>query len=120
VGVVDVSALEWIEVTWDEARGSAAASIAFGSGEAHVRALRIDPGGEVGLHETGSGQLFVPIQVGRGFANETAKRSWRWPRPHTFLAAYSTRREVTYSFGVECGAGSACAQWPARTPSPPT
>jgi len=24
------------------------------------------------------------------------------------------------SFGVACGAGSACAQWPARTPRPPT
>ncbi len=67
--VIDISALGWVEVTWDDARGTEAASIAFGHGEAHVRALRIEAGGEVGPHETGSGQLFVPIH-GRGWVRE--------------------------------------------------
>ena len=67
--VIDVSALGWVDVTWDDARLAEAASIAFGHGEAHVRALRIEAGGEVGAHETGFGQLFVPIH-GRGWVRE--------------------------------------------------
>jgi quercetin dioxygenase-like cupin family protein len=67
--VINISALGWVDVTWDDARGAKAASIAFGRGEAHVRSLRIEAGGEIGPHETGSGQLFVPIQ-GRGWVRE--------------------------------------------------
>jgi quercetin dioxygenase-like cupin family protein len=44
-------------------------SIAFGQGEAHVRILRIEAGGEIGAHETGSGQLFVPIE-GHGWVRQ--------------------------------------------------
>ena len=69
--VIDISGLGWTDVTWDDARGAEAASIAFGRGEAHVRSLRIEAGGEIGPHETGSGQLFVPIQ-GRGWVREGA------------------------------------------------
>ena len=67
--VIDVSALGWVHVTWDDAQRADAASIAFGHGEAHVRALRIEAGGEVGAHETGFGQLFIPIH-GRGWVRE--------------------------------------------------
>lgn len=60
--VINISALGWINVTWDDARGAEAASIAFGHGEVNVRSLRIEAGGEIGQHETGSAQLFVPIR----------------------------------------------------------
>ena len=72
--VVDLSALAWIEVTWDDARRAEAASIAFGEGEAHVRVLRIAADGEVGEHRTGSGQLFVPVQ-GSGWVREGDQRA---------------------------------------------
>lgn len=67
--IIDLSALDWVNVTWDEARDTEAASIAFGLGEAHVRVLRMEAGGEVGEHETGSGQLLVPID-GSGWVRE--------------------------------------------------
>jgi quercetin dioxygenase-like cupin family protein len=67
--MIDLSALDWVDVTWDNARRAKAASVAFGVGEAHVRVLRIEAGGEIGVHETGSGQVFVPIQ-GRGWVRE--------------------------------------------------
>ena len=67
--VIDIPALGWVNVTWDDARGAEAASIAFGVGEVHVRSLQIEAGGEIGPHETGSAQLFVPIR-GRGWVRE--------------------------------------------------
>jgi hypothetical protein len=69
--VIDISGLGWVDVTWGDARGAEAASIAFGRGEAHVRSLRMEAGGEIAPHETGSGQLFGPIQ-GRGWVREGA------------------------------------------------
>ncbi len=61
MNVLDLTTLDWTPVTWDDGRGAAAASVAFGDGEAHVRVLRLDPDGEIGPHETGLGQLFVPV-----------------------------------------------------------
>jgi quercetin dioxygenase-like cupin family protein len=72
--LVDLSALGWVDVTWDDARGAQAASVAFGLGEAHVRVLRIRAGGEIGEHETGHGQLFVPIQ-GRGWVRQAEEET---------------------------------------------
>jgi len=67
--IVEMSKVDWVDVTWDDARGSAAASIASGLGDAHVRLLRIEAGGEIGAHETRSGQLFIPLE-GRGWVRE--------------------------------------------------
>jgi quercetin dioxygenase-like cupin family protein len=42
-----------------QSRGSAAAEVATGSGEAHVHVVEIAAGGEIGPHVAGFGQLFV-------------------------------------------------------------
>jgi mannose-6-phosphate isomerase-like protein (cupin superfamily) len=67
--LIDTSTLAWVNVTWDDARHAEAASIAFGRGDAHVRVLRMGAGGEIGEHETGFGQVFVPIE-GRGWVRQ--------------------------------------------------
>jgi hypothetical protein len=67
--IVDFKSLNWTAEGISFASGAAAASVALGTGEAHTRLLRLDPGGEVAPHETGFGQLFVPI-VGEGWVSE--------------------------------------------------
>jgi quercetin dioxygenase-like cupin family protein len=44
-----------------ESRGTAAIPLAAGDGEAHVYFLRFEPGGEIGRHPAGFGQLFVVL-----------------------------------------------------------
>jgi mannose-6-phosphate isomerase-like protein (cupin superfamily) len=72
--IVDLADRDW---SWDEEYenlGAQAASVAFGSGEAHVRLLRLDAGGWVEPHETGFGQLFVPIE-GDGWVIEGSRKA---------------------------------------------
>ena len=47
-------------------RAASAARLADGYGEAHAYALRFDPGGAIGRHEAGYGQLFI-VLVGQGW-----------------------------------------------------
>ncbi len=63
--IVDLTIQDWLRVEeYDIVEAAHAASIAFGSGKAHVRVLRLGPGSQVAPHETGFGQLFVPIDGG--------------------------------------------------------
>ena len=97
VETVEMTKADWVDVTWDDARGAAAASIAFGSGEAHVRLLRLDAGGEIGAHETGSGQLFVPLEVG-GWVREGEREAAVAVGSAVYLP-----RGVTHAKGSESG-----------------
>ncbi len=72
--VIDFMSQSWITEGIGAVSGAAAASVAFGAGEAHVRLLRLDPGGEVAPHETGFGQLFAPI-AGEGWVSQGADRA---------------------------------------------
>ena len=68
--IVDLTIQDWLRVEEYDVVGVAhAASIAFGSGEAHVRVLRLGAGSRVAPHETGFGQLFVPID-GSGWVSQ--------------------------------------------------
>jgi mannose-6-phosphate isomerase-like protein (cupin superfamily) len=68
--IVDFAIQDWLQVEEYDIVGTAhAASIASGSGEAHVRVLRLGAGSRVPPHETGFGQLFVPID-GRGWVSQ--------------------------------------------------
>jgi len=52
---------------YDSVRASSAL-LADGSGEAHFWYVRIEPGGEIGRHEAGFGQLFLVVE-GSGWAS---------------------------------------------------
>jgi mannose-6-phosphate isomerase-like protein (cupin superfamily) len=68
--IVDFAIQDWLRVEEYDVVGTAeAASIASGSGEAYVRVLRLGAGSRVPPHETGFGQLFVPID-GRGWVSQ--------------------------------------------------
>ena len=67
--IVDLTVRDWLRIEDYESVGAHAASVAFGTGEAHVRVVRLGAGGRIGLHETGFGQLFVPID-GTGWVKQ--------------------------------------------------
>jgi quercetin dioxygenase-like cupin family protein len=56
-------------ITEFASHGAASIDLAHGDGDAHVYLLRIDPGGEIGTHEAGFGQLLVVVE-GRGWIRE--------------------------------------------------
>ncbi len=95
--VVDFISQNWIAEGIGAVSGAAAASVAFGAGEAHIRLLRFDPGGEIAPHETGFGQLFVPI-AGEGWVSRGADRAV----VHAGQAAYLPRG-VTHAKGSDAG-----------------
>jgi quercetin dioxygenase-like cupin family protein len=50
-----------------ESAGASAVALGDGTGEAHVYCLHFEPGGKIGLHPTGFGQLFLVVR-GEGWA----------------------------------------------------
>ena len=69
--IVDLTIRDWLQVEDHDSVGAQAASVAFGKGEAHVRVLWLGVDSWVGHHETGFGQLFVPIN-GAGWVSQAA------------------------------------------------
>ena len=59
---LDLSAKRAQTITRFASRGATAVPCGDGHGEAHVYCLRFDPGGEIGPHEAGFGQLLIVIQ----------------------------------------------------------
>jgi quercetin dioxygenase-like cupin family protein len=51
-----------------DSHGSVAQPLGEGRGEGHVYCVRIEPGGEIGSHEAGFGQLFLVI-AGSGWVS---------------------------------------------------
>ncbi len=54
-------------ITVYDATGASNLRIGGGSGESHVYALRFEPGGSIGAHPAGYGQLFLIVE-GSGWA----------------------------------------------------
>ena len=59
--IVDLSAARAKVVREFESAGAAALALATGTGTAHVYTLHFEPGGRIGPHVTGFGQLLVPL-----------------------------------------------------------
>ena len=57
-----------------QSRGADSAELATGSGDAHVHVVRIEPGGEIGPHVAGFGQLFVCLEGSGWVAGATGER----------------------------------------------
>jgi hypothetical protein len=72
--ILSLTERDWLRVLDFENAGAHASSVAFGSGEAHVRVLRLDAGGWLEPHEAGFGQLFVPID-GSGWVSEGSEKA---------------------------------------------
>ncbi|MGH1488705.1 MAG: cupin domain-containing protein [Acidimicrobiales bacterium] len=54
--------------------GSSAVHLGSGSGESHSYAVHIGPGGEIGFHEAGFGQLFI-VSEGEGWVATPDERT---------------------------------------------
>lgn len=59
--IVSLEHLALAPITSYDSVRAASTECAAGGGEAHVHVVRLDPGGIIGPHPTGFGQLFVPI-----------------------------------------------------------
>ena len=71
--VVDFTSLSWTSEGIGTVSAAAATSVAFGRGKLISGCSSLEPGGEVAPHETGFGQLFVPI-AGEGWVSQDADR----------------------------------------------
>jgi quercetin dioxygenase-like cupin family protein len=60
--LLPLAARELASILDFQSRASRAAELALGAGEAHVHVVEIDPGGEIGRHVAGFGQLFVCLE----------------------------------------------------------
>jgi quercetin dioxygenase-like cupin family protein len=58
-----------VPITEFASRAAASIQLAHGDGEAHVYAIHVEAGGEIGPHTAGFGQLFVVV-TGRGWVRE--------------------------------------------------
>jgi quercetin dioxygenase-like cupin family protein len=56
-------------ITQFSSHGATSVDLGHGDGEAHVYVIHLAPGGEIGPHVTGFGQLFVVV-TGRGWVRE--------------------------------------------------
>jgi quercetin dioxygenase-like cupin family protein len=63
----DFSALPTAPIMLFESVAASSQVVADGRGEAHVHFLRFEPGGKIGNHPTGFGQLFLVLE-GSGWA----------------------------------------------------
>lgn len=64
--VIDLESLDQRLIEDFDSRGAWVNSFVSGSGEAHAHVVTLEAGGEIGAHEAGFGQLFVPL-VGEGW-----------------------------------------------------
>ena len=55
-----------VPITQFDSVASSAIQLGHGDGECHTYAVRLEPGGEIGFHPAGFGQLFIVVE-GRGW-----------------------------------------------------
>ena len=67
-------ARELTAITDFQSRGSHAAELATGAGEAHIHMVHISAGGEIGPHVTGFGQLFFCLEGSGWVASADGQR----------------------------------------------
>jgi quercetin dioxygenase-like cupin family protein len=68
VKIVSFSADRADPIEHFESAGASSMRLGDGQGEAHVYCVRFDPGGKIGQHPTGFGQLFLVVE-GAGWAS---------------------------------------------------
>lgn len=59
--LLDFSRSRAVPITEFASRGAAAVPLGDGAGEAHVYAVHLEPGGVIGPHPAGFGQLFLVV-----------------------------------------------------------
>jgi quercetin dioxygenase-like cupin family protein len=64
--VIDFSSEHAVRIGEYASRGASAQRLADGTGEAHVYAVHLGPGGEIGPHPAGFGQLWLVV-AGEGW-----------------------------------------------------
>jgi quercetin dioxygenase-like cupin family protein len=74
VHLIDLSADRAQEITRFASRGVTAVPCGDGYGEAHVYCLRFVPGGEIGPHEAGFGQLLLVVEGSGWVAGADGRR----------------------------------------------
>ena len=77
-------------------RGASSSELAAGMGEAHCHVVSIGPGGEIGPHEAGFGQLLV-VLLGEGWVAGSDQQR----RPIRAGQAAYIRRGETHSKGSD-------------------
>ena len=66
--ILSVDELSLAPIADYASHGAASIEWAHGAGPVHVHTIRFAPGGAIGPHPTGSGQLFVPL-AGEGWVS---------------------------------------------------
>ena len=100
-------------ITEYESKFAAAAAVADGAGEAHVYVVYLEPGGEIGPHVAGFGQLFFAAAGNDWVAGGDGERV----RLAKGEAAFIARGEV-HSKGSEVGMTAFVVQVRDLTPTP--
>ena len=79
-----------------QSHGTSAVRLAHGHGEAHAYLLQFEPGGAIGRHEAGYGQLFI-VLTGRGWVSghDGPRGGWHWRRGPVGAAESTTPRAAT-------------------------
>jgi quercetin dioxygenase-like cupin family protein len=85
-------------ITEFDSASATSVGIADGEGEAHIYLIAFEPGGLIGPHEAGFGQLFVPAQGIGWVAGEDGRRIALGPGDAAFI-----RRGEIHSKGSEQG-----------------
>ena len=96
--LVDLSPERATAIREFEAIGAAAAPLASGSGAAHIYTLHFEPGGQIGPHVAGFGQILIPLNGSGWVAGADGVRFPIVPGQ----AAYWSRGEL-HSKGSEGG-----------------
>jgi quercetin dioxygenase-like cupin family protein len=60
--IIDLATIRCEAIEPFESLLASAAPLADGDGEAHAYVIRIEPGGSIGAHPTGFGQLFIVVE----------------------------------------------------------
>lgn len=94
-----------------EVEGTASLELAEGSGEAHAYVLYFEPGGVIGPHEAGFGQMLLPLEGAGWVAGGDGERL----RLGVGRAAFIERGEI-HSKGSETGMTALMVQVRELTP----
>ena len=96
-----------------DSRGAHALSLGEGRGQGHIYWIRIDPGGVIGRHEAGFGQLFLVVD-GSGWVSGDDGL----PRPLSAgMGAFFARGEV-HAKGSDTGLTAIMVQLTELAPAP--
>src|SRR5262245_19682837 len=72
--LIQLSSIYAEPITLFEAEGASSAVLAVGGGKARVHWLQFEPGGKIGEHPTGFGQLFIVLEGSGWVASADGRR----------------------------------------------